>query len=60
MSDPELKQLLKAFERESFALKLAIAETERSLLAMRKRVEWLEEESVSARAKAVFVNEVVR
>lgn len=60
MSDPELQQLLLAYEREAYALKMAIAETDRTLLAMRKRLQWLQEESVRARAKSVFVNEVVR
>lgn len=60
MSDPELQQLLLAYEREAYALKMAIAETDRSLLAMRKRLQWLQEECVRARAKSVFVGEVAR
>ena len=60
MSDPELQQLLLTYEREAYALKMAIAETDRTLLAMRRRLQWLQEESVRARAKSVFVGEVVR
>ena len=60
MSDPELQQLLRAYASEAYALKMAIAETDRTLLAMRKRLQWLQEECVRVRAKSVFVNEVVR
>ncbi len=60
MSDPELQQLLRAYASEAHALKIAIGETDQSLLAMRKRLHWLQEECVRVRAKSVFVNEVVR
>jgi hypothetical protein len=60
MSDPELQQLLRAYASEAYALKIAIAEADRTLLAMRRRLHWLQEECVRARAKSVFVGEVVR
>ena len=60
MSDPELQQLLRAYASEAYALKAAIAETDRTLLAMRKRLQWLQEESARVRAKSVFFTEVVR
>lgn len=60
MSDPELQQLLRAYASEAHALKIAIGETDRTLLAMRNRLQWLQEECVRVRAKSVFVGEVAR
>ena len=60
MSDSELQQLLRAYASEAYALAIAIAETNRTLLAMRKRLQWLQEESARVRAKSVFFTEVVR
>ncbi len=60
MNDDELQQLLSAYRSECSALKFAASETERSLLAMRKRIQWLQEEMDRSRAKAVFVNEVAK
>ncbi len=57
--DEQLRDLLRAYASEAYTLKLAISDTERSLLQMRKRIEWLKEESDKARARQVFL-EVAR
>lgn len=60
MNDHELQQLLTAYRSECSALKFAASETERSLLAMQKRIQWLQDEIDRSRARFVFVNEVAK